>query len=442
MRILMVSAWPMHGEGGIATYRGILQRGLALEGHLVDLLWHEADRAAARHSDGHVRPDETMLDLLQVDERLRWNERVRRTLRNALRDAGIHQYDVVHAQDAIASVAVSEAVAPGVAHVTTLHGSLVREMELILRSGWDDHTHAYYRKLEYEGAVQPVRTMVPAESLRRQLGTLSGVPLERVAVVPYGLDAALLEAQSLTGNPADAAETGVPVLLSPARLSRVKNPMGLLWAARELRRMGKRFELWFAGDGELSGDLRRAAEDYGISDCVRFLGHRDDVPSLIRRCDVVVLNSLQEVLPFALLEAQMLGRPVVATRVGGVADVILHGRTGLLFDGGDPSQIVGTLAQMLDSEELRTQMGREARRHAMAAFRAEQMVAQVLQVYLQAVREAEGGMETAPPPEIEDVGPPRIAAAPEDSGDLAIPRRPPGQSGALNRTYLRRRTRR
>src|SRR5206468_11016146 len=93
------------------------------------------------------------------------------------------------------------------------------------------------------------------------------------------------------------------------------------------------------GDGEERKRLEEQATRLGLRQAVVFLGARDDVPRLLAAADVYVHPSLFEALPTSLLEAMATGLPVVATRVGGVPEIVAHGRTGLLVEAGRPDEL-------------------------------------------------------------------------------------------------------
>jgi glycosyltransferase involved in cell wall biosynthesis len=113
-----------------------------------------------------------------------------------------------------------------------------------------------------------------------------------------------------------------------------------------------------AGDGESRDRLQRAATDM-LGDRVRFLGWVDDLPSLYAAFDVVALTSRLEGTPVALIEAAAAGKPVVATNVGGVSEVVRHGNTGLLVPPKDPVAVATNVLTLLDDPEGAARMGEE-----------------------------------------------------------------------------------
>ena len=162
-----------------------------------------------------------------------------------------------------------------------------------------------------------------------------------------------------------------PVLMCPARLSPVKGHANLLEAAARLAAGGIAYELWLAGDGPERAAIERGIGERGLSDRVRLLGtvphaallgmYRDG------RADCVVLPSLSEGLSVALVEAMAHGVPVIATRVGGVPELLEDG-AGVLVPPGDADALTEALARVLGSATLRAELAHAGRRRVEAEF--------------------------------------------------------------------------
>jgi glycosyltransferase involved in cell wall biosynthesis len=102
------------------------------------------------------------------------------------------------------------------------------------------------------------------------------------------------------------------------------------------------------GDGPMRGELERLAAGLGVGETVHFAGYQDRPEQFLRLMDVFALTSRMEGLPLAILEAWAAGLPVVASSVGGVPDLIDHGRNGLLFPSGDEAALTDQLGGLLD----------------------------------------------------------------------------------------------
>jgi glycosyltransferase involved in cell wall biosynthesis len=144
--------------------------------------------------------------------------------------------------------------------------------------------------------------------------------------------------------------------------------------------------LWIAGDGPLRSNLEREASDLGIADRVRFLGWREDAPSLLARADLLVCPSLHEPLGNVVIEAWSAGLPVVATATDGPASLIEDGVSGILVPlpdspGGGPSTLARAIEQVCEDRALRARLGRAGRRAYEASFTEQAVVAQYRQFF-------------------------------------------------------------
>ena len=195
------------------------------------------------------------------------------------------------------------------------------------------------------------------------LAQAAGVPERRIRVIFNGIDVERFQRQELhCRREAIRAELGVGpqdrVLLVPAVLREGKGHEILLQAWPRVHATVPRTVLLIAGAGEREAELRRQAA--GMGGTVRFLGHRDDMPELLVACDLVALASHTDALPTALIETGAAGRPAVATRVGGVPEVVQHDRTGLLVPAGDARALAEALEELLLRPERAAAMGAAA----------------------------------------------------------------------------------
>jgi glycosyltransferase involved in cell wall biosynthesis len=127
--------------------------------------------------------------------------------------------------------------------------------------------------------------------------------------------------------------------------------------------------------------LERRASELGIRERLHFLGWRDDVAEVLRAADVMVLPSLDEGLPIAILEAMACGRPVVATPVGGVPEAVVDGQTGLLVPPGDAAALSDAMTRLLRDPALGRRLGDEGRRRAETVLSIERVASRVEALY-------------------------------------------------------------
>jgi glycosyltransferase involved in cell wall biosynthesis len=174
-------------------------------------------------------------------------------------------------------------------------------------------------------------------------------------------------------------------VVAVGRLQRQKDPATLL-AAWE--RVPRPHRLVLVGDGPLRARLEAVVRARGLSGRVRFAGASDDVPGHLRAADLFVLSSRWEGLPFAVIEAMMSGLPVVAADVGGVAEAVVDGETGLLVPPGDPVALAAAITRLLEDGAERRRMGVVAQRRALQEFTIAGMLARIEAVYLEALEAA------------------------------------------------------
>jgi glycosyltransferase involved in cell wall biosynthesis len=159
----------------------------------------------------------------------------------------------------------------------------------------------------------------------------------------------------LLGTSSDAVIGGV------GRLEERKGFRYLIDAMPDLLKTHARVTLAIVGDGPLREGLKRQAASLGLADRVRFLGFRHDLRYVLQATDVVILPSLKEGLPIALLIAMAEGRPVVASSVDGIPAFVHDGETGLLVPPRDPARLAGAIGRLLDDRALAARLGRAGR---------------------------------------------------------------------------------
>lgn len=199
-----------------------------------------------------------------------------------------------------------------------------------------------------------------ADSLRRR-GLVSP---ERSGVILNAIDEdafrALPEARARVRASLDIA-SGQFLWLCAARLQPQKDLPNLISAVQLLAGRGVPVRVVVAGDGALRQQLEAMLTTAGLQEHVSFLGLRSDIPELLAACDAVVLPSAYEGLPNIVMEAMAAGRPVVATDVGGVRELVNHDITGLVVPASDPARLSLAMEALMGlPEEQRRQMAERA----------------------------------------------------------------------------------
>jgi glycosyltransferase involved in cell wall biosynthesis len=217
--------------------------------------------------------------------------------------------------------------------------------------------------------------VVNAEALAREV-IAQGTPARKVRVLHQGIQLDRFDVLA-EGDPKLPAWDGKSVACVANMQSDGKGHEDLIRAAAKLPRV--RFLL--CGDGEHRPILQRLAGELGVADRVLFLGKRPDVPAIVSRVDALVHPSLAEGLPNAIMEAMAARRPVVATSVGGIPELVLDGSTGFLVPPRDPNALASALDRVLGDPERASAMGRAGRAHVERRFTLRRMTEQHDELY-------------------------------------------------------------
>jgi sugar transferase (PEP-CTERM/EpsH1 system associated) len=256
--------------------------------------------------------------------------------------------------------------------------------------GWtaDDPRGLEPRNLRIRRACRPVvhRWMGMSRDIERWLVEHVGVPAGRVRQLYNGVDVARFhpDAGAATDLPWPV-EPGLVTIGTVGRLDPVKNQAALVAAFHGILErhpeLAPRLRLIIAGDGPLRAGLAESVQRRGIGSQVWLAGARSDVPALMRAMDVFVLPSLNEGISNTILEAMATGRPVVAARVGGNPELVEHGRTGLLYDAGDPAGLEAALESYIATPGMGIDHGGAARKRAVTGFSIDAMVRRYADFY-------------------------------------------------------------
>lgn len=239
------------------------------------------------------------------------------------------------------------------------------------------------------------RLLTVSPAVRRELLALGVGTPDRLAVLPLGLDLAPFLAPRPAGAPGLRAGLGLPaatpLVAVVARLVPVKAHETFLEAAALVAAKRPEARFLVVGDGERRAELEALARRLGLARSVAFLGWRADLPAIYRDVDVVALTSRNEGSPVSLIEAMAAARPVVATAVGGVPDLVEDGVSGYLVEPGQPAAVADRVLALLDDPERREAFGRAGRKRVDPAFDAARLLRDVDALYRRLIEEKRAG---------------------------------------------------
>jgi glycosyltransferase involved in cell wall biosynthesis len=210
----------------------------------------------------------------------------------------------------------------------------------------------------------------------------SGVPRERVRTVYSGVPARARPdpARRATLRKELGLPDGAPVVGSVGALAAHKDPVTLVRGAAVVLRERPAARLLLVGDGPLRGEIEREARALGVADRVVLAGFRDDAIDCLSLLDVFAVTSRLEGLNTTVLDAMALGLPIVATRAGGIPEIVADNECGVLVPPGDPEALARALVLLLEDRQRAERFGAAARERS-RSFTEERMVSETERVY-------------------------------------------------------------
>ena len=343
LRILHIDPERKWG-GGEAQVLGLLSY-LAARDHRNDLLAHPDGRLFQQSQALNVR---TIPLVVRNDLDLRPVPSLRRLIRH-------EDYDVVHLHTKRA-------------HALSFwlsHGS-PRPKYVVTRRMDYPESNTWYTRCLYNRKVDGV------VAISRKISELlieAGVESERIRLVHSGIDPRPFETAA---NARDAHPDRMVVGMA-AVLEERKGHRFLLEAARRLKAQGCQIGYRLAGAGSLRKSLEEKTIQLGLKEDVEFLGFVSDIPGFLSNVDIVVLPSLFEGLGVSVLEAMAAGKPVIASRVGGLPEIVIDAATGFLVEPRDVEGLASAISKLAGDIILIRNMGQKGRERLEKNFTMEQM---------------------------------------------------------------------
>jgi glycosyltransferase involved in cell wall biosynthesis len=228
------------------------------------------------------------------------------------------------------------------------------------------------------------RVVGVGEAVRKALIDNEGIPAGRVEVIYNGVDLSAhvrgVSDASLTRRELGLGEADF-VVIQVARLDYLKDHATALRTLARLLPLLPQARLVLVGEGPEEPGIRKVVKELGVQEQVRFLGLRQDVARLLAAADAFLLSSISEGIPLTVIEAMGAGLPVVATRVGGLPEVVQEELTGLLAPRGDDAALAAHLVRLAAEPALRRRLGEQGRDRARDLFSESRMHRAYVRVY-------------------------------------------------------------
>lgn len=294
---------------------------------------------------------------------------------SGLKVAGIvrsERIDVLHAHTRVSQVAAAIASRiTGVPYVTTCHG--------------------YFRK-RARGIFDTwgIKVIAISDAVRKHLKDDLDVDESRIALIYSGVDAARFSRSysrdEIAAIKRMASLKDGPVIGTIGRLSSIKGQKFLVEAMKDVVAKRPDVQCLIVGSGEEKEALKALAGSLGVSSAIKFIDSCADTHKYLSIMDVFVFPSVKEGLGIALLEALASGRACVASRIGGIEDIITDGANGMLVDVGDPSGTAKAITRLLGDEALRKRLGEEGAALVGSRFTLDSMAEKVSELYKEVLR--------------------------------------------------------
>lgn len=403
MKILLATFWVAPHVGGVWNYMQQLKEKLESLGHEVDLLSYgegfkyvhiinenrrlEKDKLLPQHKSKLMEQDSSSIN---IDPLIHFYETRCNFYQLGVNYLGLEKYDVIHTQDIFSTVCINRIRPDKTALVATLHGCVAHEIRQAYYSSETQKTftsnrgYHYINQFEYNGATSAEYTIVANEWMKSILTNEFHVPKEQLKVFHYGYNT-----ESFLKRMGEKTSIQRPidkkVIIYTGRLSKFKGVHHLLGALSQLKKSRNDWVCWIVGDGPMQEELINKSKASGLENDVFFFGRRDDIPYLLSISDIFVLPTLIENQPLSVIEAQITGKAVIASRVGGVPEIIEHGVTGVLSPAGDEKMLTMNINYLLEHEPYMKNLGANAQKWGLEHWSPDKAVQNVLGVYESAI---------------------------------------------------------
>ncbi|OGW25945.1 MAG: hypothetical protein A2X59_12325 [Nitrospirae bacterium GWC2_42_7] len=227
------------------------------------------------------------------------------------------------------------------------------------------------------------RIIVMSDELRHKV-LIEGFPEKKIARIPNGVNTELFypcsdkERKELKNN---NKLLNKKVLVYSGWLVEGKGLDTLLEAFRLVVSENRETKLLLLGKGPLKDRLKDKADSLNISDKVCFKGNVTNVHEFLNSADIFVFPSFREGMPNSLLEAMACGLPVIASRIGGIVDIVEDNKSAILFDPGDVSGLASAIIKLLNNDEIRQALGAEARKRIEGGFSIDRVADEYIKLY-------------------------------------------------------------
>jgi glycosyltransferase involved in cell wall biosynthesis len=273
---------------------------------------------------------------------------------------------------------------PNLVHIQSRHGlpfgfTLAKRLNLPCILTIHDHDKSLQRSIS-AGQARLNRLIAVSSSVKDSLVTEHSIDTDLITVIHSGVTI-----PDLIDNSEVLGGKRIPVVGTAGRLEESKGFPYFIKAARQVLDAGNDVEFLIAGTGPEERKLRALARQHNLTKHLTFITNLPDFRSAIRAMDIFCLPSLMQGLGTVMLEAMSLGRPVIATGVGGITSIVRHDETGLVVPASDSDALAQRMIELIHDPIRARAIGSAARQQVIEAFDATQMVERTANEYKAAI---------------------------------------------------------
>jgi glycogen(starch) synthase len=393
LRVLMLSwEYPPVVVGGLGRHVHALATSLAAAGHQVTVVTRHSPDAALEEIHEGVRivraPEDPPLFPLRTPTLLSWTMALNHSLtRAALHAAATDRYDVIHAHDwLVTHAAVTMRDHLGIPLIATIHAT-----EAGRHQGWlPDEMNRCIHSVEWWLGHEASKVLVCSGYMRWEVSRLLNLAPEKIKIIPNGVDAPVWQA-----NPAAVAAVRArfagpgPLVGFAGRLVYEKGAQHLVSALPELRQRHPGLRVVIAGDGPHRGELQEETKRLSLEGAVSFPGFVGaELPATLAATNAMVVPSIYEPFGMVALEAAAAGAPLAVAAIGGLAEIVEPGVTGVTFPAKNPDALADAVSTLLSDEMAARKMADQARKMVQTKYGWQAIAARTADAYRTAVTQA------------------------------------------------------
>ncbi len=370
LHILLATFFNYPHVGGLSNYITILKNKLQSLGHHVDVV------ARSQFDEKKInklhRTYSEQLKEFSIERYGSYNSKIVKNSVNLyvyeqlLNEIDLTKYDVFHAQDLFTANVLGRC-STNQSVFFTPHGTFTNSRLKFGKIEKNSIEENYFRYIEEQGIAYADKIIMISDSFRKPLLEF-GAKKEQLYTVHTGIEWVDIPKQP----------TGQIIITIVSRLSPRKGHTYLLKALAILDL--KNVKVWIVGDGEMRKELEKETKYLKLSN-VTFFGSRSDIADILSKSDIYVLPTINDNFPLSIIEAMFSEQAILTTNCGGIPEIIINNKTGLLVEPTDVDELAYKLSCLIKYKFIRQRLAKNAKKYAKEHLTADEMVNQIINLY-------------------------------------------------------------